>query len=197
MNRICNKNINSNNTSKISVENSNENIKHMFLTCKKSNIGFINETTEMIDKLYCGSECIHDNTIENESSVFVNYNKLNQLDYKRTQFDNDIESNGRINTLHYLELNEKDLAEADKLIQNRDLKWADWSYLKGPIYDWLPGLHDGMIKLRDKYKHVFAKEQFSRRDLNWPEVTLGLKSKYLKKVLKLIKNNTHYHVISN
>ena len=180
MNLVCSKNGKENGT--LDESHKNENIHRMFLACKRSGIEYINKSTKLLDRVYAGGKCINDNTIKNESSILTNYARLEKIKEFEKELDDINCDRGRwnsggnqINLSHYLELTSEELEKAKELVQDRELKWADWSYLKGPEYQRLPGLYDEIIKLREEFKDVFAKTQFHRRDIKYEPVSLGLK----------------------
>ena len=79
-------------------------------------------------------------------------------------------------------MSEQEISEAMRLIDNRTLKDADWTYLKEYEIAF-PGLYKLAIQTRDKYRHVLAKTQLDRKPLKIAPVSLGLKSEVFEQEL--------------
>ena len=80
----------------------------------------------------------------------------------------------------------KEIANADKKLENKLLKWNNLDYLKEypRLYGkQFIGLYDAVTQWVKDNKHLFAKRTFSRRTMNVPYARLGIKEEHRDKTM--------------
>ena len=183
------------------IEDDDENVKKMINFINKKSIGIFRYTPELFEPTMGIST--------NDINVIRNKRKQRCPIFNRCLF--------LMSKQSYL-ATDQEIEEAKELMDNKELKFNDLSYLKeyankyGKQWN---GTYEAIMKWIDKNRDIFAKHQFDRRTLNVPPARLGinederdtlmyapqypinsLKRKYMINYTLINKNNGFWHPIN-